>query len=556
MATTATDSKNHSEIGTAIVLGLVLFFLFVYLHGLKNNKVDPKAQTVAELTLANNEFLALERQHDELRASLLAGDGRLLMPILDALGGVSRLWGAPSPRQVLSLFDGETDPETATVVRQARMILKEPSAYQENIIRATTAHLRDRSTTLRFDKQRSAAGVAEATGLLIIIGMLVGWACVRGQRKIKELRSAPGTWCARSQTAIPVGEKEVDRGVWAPDPPLASLLMLMTNKAWRNIDPAAKSNTARWLMRLHLAHAKHPATAPPTPGHDNQPGGLLVHSLRLFEELCALINTDKVDLRAALVLALAHDIGKIVTLEPNRDRKGEWINSGVFHDRFSGLLLQSCPSFLKEFPGDLGEGLICAVRFHHSPEDLPLNSPGIAEVMLNLTTRADRLAASKGRMDKQAAPPPVLNPTALSAALPEVISRLGERDVVLDPENEAAWVAERTLRTLASVVLGGPLGQALIVDDAVPAAAWSSLCSSLHAGNLVVPLDEPAQLDLYNISFGGKVLHFRVPLKASALGERVAPWNSTKIDEITSTLAVSSAEVRQNQAAVAAPGQE
>lgn len=556
MPPTAKDTNNHSEIAMAIVLVVVGFFGWIYLHGLNSKKVDPKAQTMAELTMANKEFLALESQHDELRTSLLGGDGWLLMPILDALGGVSRLWGAPSPRQVLSLFDGETDPETATVVRQARMIIKDPTAYKENIIRATAAHLRDRSTTLRFHKQRSAAGIAEAGGLLIIIGMGLFWASVRGQRKFKELKSAPGTWCNRSQTAIPVGEKEVDLGVWAPNPPLAPHLVLLTNKAWHKIDPAAKSKTALWLMRLQLAHSRHPATAPPTPGHDNQPGGLLVHSLRVFEELCNLINTNKIDSKLALVLALAHDIGKIVTLEENKGRKGEWVNSGVFHDRFSGLLLQSCPSFKAEFPGELGEGLICAVRFHHCPEDLPLNSPPIAETLLNLTTRADRVAAAKGRSDRKVVPAGVLNPSALSAALPSVLSRLQERDVVLDSDWGAAWVAERKLRTLASEVLGGPLGQALIVDDAVPAAAWSSLNRALHDSNMIVTLDDPAELDLHNISFGGKVLHFRVPLIATALGEHISAWNKTKIDEITSTLAVSMVGATNSKEATEALGQE
>lgn len=536
------DAKNHSEVSAAIILCVVAIPLFFYLHGLKSKKADPKAQTVAELTLAHTEFLALEKQHDGLRTFLLDGEGRVLMPIFDALGGISSLWGAPSPRQVLSLFDGQTDPETATVVRQARMILKDANEYKELVIRATAEHLRDRSMNLRFQKQRSAAGLTESGGLLIVIGMALFWAAVRGQRKFKEFNSAPGTWCRRSQTAIPVGEKEVDIGIWTPNPPLAPHLMLWTSKAWQKVDPAAKSKTALWLMRLHLAHSKYPATAPPTPGHDNQPGGLLVHSLRVFEELCNLINTNNIDSKSALVLALAHDIGKIVTLEESKGRKGEWINSGVYHDRFSGLLLQSCPSFKTEFSGELVEGLICAVRFHHCPEDLPLNSPPIAETLLNLMTRADRLAASKGRSDRKVVPVGALNPLALSAALPSVLSRLEERDVVLDSDWGAAWVAERKLRALTSEVFGGPLGQALIVDDAVPPAAWSSLNQALHDRNLIVTLDVPAQLDLHNISFGGRILHFRVPLIATALGERTSAWDKTKIDEITSTLAGSMPE--------------
>lgn len=92
--------------------------------------------------------------------------------------------------------------------------------------------------------------------------------------------------------------------------------------------------------------------------------GLLEHTLNVTAEAAAKCTPE---FRLPLVAALAHDIGKLITFQP--DGNGGWIRRGL-HSRESARILATLPSF-QELPEPHQRGLILAVKYDHAPNKMP-----------------------------------------------------------------------------------------------------------------------------------------------------------------------------------------
>lgn len=92
--------------------------------------------------------------------------------------------------------------------------------------------------------------------------------------------------------------------------------------------------------------------------------GLLEHTLNVVVEAAGKCTPE---FRLPLVAALAHDIGKLITFQP--DGAGGWVRKGL-HSRESARILATLPSF-QELPEAHQRGLILAVKYDHAPSKMP-----------------------------------------------------------------------------------------------------------------------------------------------------------------------------------------
>lgn len=119
----------------------------------------------------------------------------------------------------------------------------------------------------------------------------------------------------------------------------------------------AERQLAEELLQLLLAQPEHYAGL----GHGV---GLLEHTLNVVTEAAAKVNPE---FRLPLIAALAHDIGKLITFQP--DGKGGWKRKGL-HSRESARILATLPGF-QELPELHQRALLLAVKYDHAPQKMP-----------------------------------------------------------------------------------------------------------------------------------------------------------------------------------------
>jgi hypothetical protein len=144
-----------------------------------------------------------------------------------------------------------------------------------------------------------------------------------------------------------------------------------------------RTNTALKLASILGAYPDTPAS----PSHHlSSPGGLITHTakvLRHSEPLLPLLP----DPRVGPVVILAHDIGKVFTL----NNPGE----GQPHDIPSADILASVPELREDFDEITTRSIILAVRHQHSKTDIPLNAPPQTETILQFIKKADLTASAE-----------------------------------------------------------------------------------------------------------------------------------------------------------------
>ncbi len=142
-----------------------------------------------------------------------------------------------------------------------------------------------------------------------------------------------------------------------------------------------KTNTALKLASILAGYPDIPASRS---HHLSSPGGLIIHTakvLRHSEPLLPLLP----DPRMGPVVVLAHDIGKVFTLNGRVE--------GQPHDIPSADILASVPQLREDFDEITARSMILAVRHQHSKAEMPLNVPPLTETILQFIKKAD-LAAS------------------------------------------------------------------------------------------------------------------------------------------------------------------
>lgn len=158
--------------------------------------------------------------------------------------------------------------------------------------------------------------------------------------------------------------------------PLGEALKLLT---------PAEQQLAKELLQLLFAHPDHFAGL----GHGV---GLLEHTLNVTEE-AALRCTP--EFRLPLLAALAHDIGKLVTFQP--DGEGGWVRRGL-HSRESARILATFQGF-QQLPEIHQRALLLAVKYDHAPNQMPAlrgerDASQLALRIINALAQADRKATA------------------------------------------------------------------------------------------------------------------------------------------------------------------
>ncbi len=152
------------------------------------------------------------------------------------------------------------------------------------------------------------------------------------------------------------------------------------------------SQLAVAVLERYLACSSWPADVPEpdgTPSRHHGDTSLGKHVVAIRER--ALELAQRAALLPALVeqLALAHDLGKLVTFQREADR---WIRVLRHHDRMSSQILTALPEW-QALPADEREDLRIAVRFHHAPTRVPLDASQRALSLLAILAQAHKQTA-------------------------------------------------------------------------------------------------------------------------------------------------------------------
>jgi hypothetical protein len=163
------------------------------------------------------------------------------------------------------------------------------------------------------------------------------------------------------------------------------------------VAPFASDPVIAELLRIYAAHPECPASIG---HHGNVKGGLQLHLSLVMaktEKLLQISRNANPDLhpdyhQLARWIALAHDLGKVVAYR--RAPSGQWVNTGLPHDRISALLLSAMPS-VRALPDEMRWILIRTVRYYHDKHELPIDTPIVAKKLIELINDAEKLASEE-----------------------------------------------------------------------------------------------------------------------------------------------------------------
>ena len=149
------------------------------------------------------------------------------------------------------------------------------------------------------------------------------------------------------------------------------------------LDALPKTNTA---LKLASILAGYPQTPASRSHHLNESGGLILHTAKVLKHSEPFLPTLP-DPRIGPVVILAHDIGKIFTL--NNDREGQP------HDIPSADIVASLPELRDDFDEMKARSMILAIRHQHAKAETPLNAPPLTEAILQFIKKADLSASAE-----------------------------------------------------------------------------------------------------------------------------------------------------------------
>ena len=142
-----------------------------------------------------------------------------------------------------------------------------------------------------------------------------------------------------------------------------------------------KTNTA---LKLASILGGYPETPASRSHHLSDAGGLIIHTAKVLQHSEPLLSLLP-DPRIGPVVILAHDIGKVFTLNSPEE--------GRPHDIPSADILASLQELREEFDEITARSMILALRHQHAKAEIPLNVPPLTETIFQFIKKAD-LAAS------------------------------------------------------------------------------------------------------------------------------------------------------------------
>ncbi|MFA5027878.1 MAG: hypothetical protein WC713_08355 [Candidatus Methylomirabilota bacterium] len=158
------------------------------------------------------------------------------------------------------------------------------------------------------------------------------------------------------------------------------------------------SQLALAVLERYLAYPAWPADVPAADGMPSRHHGTATlgeHVAAVRARALELAQGEALSLALVEQVALAHDLGKLVTFQREADR---WIRVLRHHDRMSSQILTALPEW-QALPADDREDLRIAVRFHHASTKVPLDASQRALSLLAILARAHKQTA-RWEMDR------------------------------------------------------------------------------------------------------------------------------------------------------------
>ncbi len=211
----------------------------------------------------------------------------------------------------------------------------------------------------------------------------------------------------------------------------------------------ASCRTARHIMTVVAAHHTWPASIS---HHGDGSGGLLAHTLRAFRLALAHPGAGDPALRQAfLLMALAHDVGKVLAYTP-RSSGGFQLTSYYHANRSADLLMAA--GLWREFSPTLAEAIVTALRSSAASSLVPIpeNAPPEATRLLGWLSEVDRQAVSEDVADLHAR----LAQADLRAVLPTLFAAsapTGELPAPLYREGGTPYLLREPARLVLLTVL-------------------------------------------------------------------------------------------------------
>lgn len=197
--------------------------------------------------------------------------------------------------------------------------------------------------------------------------------------------------------ASPIGVLD-DQGTFIPRPlPTPRLSRVsrntLTHLPWMQaITPLTPLASA--LLEMYGSAPEWPAASKGQHGDAT----LLQHVLGVRARALALAEQDGTAPALAELVALGHDLGKLVTLRPSPDHSpgpdAGWSRLSPRHSRMSVLIMGTLPEW-QTFTQEDRDDLTIAIAFHHQPDQIPVSAGLRARALLALLRHADGLATMR-----------------------------------------------------------------------------------------------------------------------------------------------------------------
>jgi len=151
-------------------------------------------------------------------------------------------------------------------------------------------------------------------------------------------------------------------------------------------DAIKELSETKTALKLASILGGYPETPASRSHHSCETGGLIAHTAKVLvhsEPLLPLLP----DPRTGTVVILAHDIGKLLTLNNQEE--------GRPHDIPSADIVASLPELREEFDEITARSMILAIGHQHSKAEIPLNAPPLTETIFQFIKKADLSASAE-----------------------------------------------------------------------------------------------------------------------------------------------------------------
>jgi hypothetical protein len=425
-----------------------------------------------------------------------------------ATWGLLRWWWHPTPDGAATLAASLAQRSDDPSIRSILNALQHGDIYTFDQLQAAASTLQQADTTTETEL------IVTMLGLLAIAGALAALLYYG----LRWALSGPPA----SATGSPIGViAQDDRFVSLPPPApqlaVISLRQLQRCQWYPRISPLTPLATA--LLQRYAAAPHWPAASEGRHGETT----LLDHALAVRSEALRLAPLQSCSERLAELAALGHDLGKLVTFEP--DGQAGWRKTSPHHASMSALLIATLPEW-SQLSQDEQQDLTIAIAMHHRPDSLPITASHQARMLLTLLRQADGLSSAReaGAQPLESPTSPAVAPThdiadapadtlpsrltqALVQLLPTLRINTRPFDGRADPDAGYLMLLDLPFRRSLAAQLRPADQQALHLEspEAIqtqPHPATPAIVSALTQLDWLVQAHDGAQSELWHVQIG------------------------------------------------------